>query len=132
MCMLNLSHVLCRSFLHFYWWVWFSFLLDLLHFVRRIVYISFLLTLMLWNDFILPPFNILILIAIFIWPMDMQVVEIVDRYDIDCIPEEHRSNKVAYVKDDSISKNCSRFLKVTIRFSSIYIVHGLLLQDLCK
>ncbi|KAK2450633.1 Putative ALA-interacting subunit 2 [Trifolium repens] len=40
------------------------------------------------------------------------VVEIVDRYDIECVPEEYRSNKVAYVKDDSVSKNCSRFLKV--------------------
>ncbi|KAF7842885.1 putative ALA-interacting subunit 2 [Senna tora] len=40
------------------------------------------------------------------------VVEIVDRYDIECIPEEYRSNKVAYIKDDSISKNCSRFIKM--------------------
>ncbi|CAL0320173.1 unnamed protein product [Lupinus luteus] len=40
------------------------------------------------------------------------VVEIVDRYDNDCIPEEFRSNKVAFIKDDSLSKNCSRLLKV--------------------
>ncbi|CAI8587353.1 unnamed protein product [Vicia faba] len=40
------------------------------------------------------------------------VVEIVDRYDNDCVPEEYRGNKVAYVKDNSIPKNCSRFLKV--------------------
>ncbi|XP_057971960.1 putative ALA-interacting subunit 2 isoform X1 [Malania oleifera] len=41
-----------------------------------------------------------------------RVVEIVDRYDTECIREEYRSNKVAYIKDSSISKNCSRFLKV--------------------
>ncbi|CAI8595786.1 unnamed protein product [Vicia faba] len=40
------------------------------------------------------------------------VVEIVDRYDNDCVPEEYRGNKVAYVKDNSIPKNCSRFLKI--------------------
>lgn len=40
------------------------------------------------------------------------VVEIVDRYDIDCIPPPFKSNKVAYIKDSSITKNCSRFLKV--------------------
>ncbi|XP_050369838.1 putative ALA-interacting subunit 2 isoform X2 [Argentina anserina] len=40
------------------------------------------------------------------------VVEIVDRYDSECVPEAFRSNKVAYIKDDSIPKNCSRYLKV--------------------
>ncbi|CAL5411715.1 unnamed protein product [Camellia sinensis] len=39
------------------------------------------------------------------------VVEIVDRYDTDCVPEPFTSNKVAYIKDSSIPKNCSRFLK---------------------
>ncbi|XP_050374632.1 putative ALA-interacting subunit 2 [Argentina anserina] len=38
------------------------------------------------------------------------VVEIVDRYDSECVPEAFRSNKVAYIKDDSIPKNCSRCL----------------------
>ncbi|KAG4957213.1 hypothetical protein JHK85_043593 [Glycine max] len=28
------------------------------------------------------------------------VFEIMDRYDIDCVPEEFRSNKVTYIKDD--------------------------------
>ncbi|EXB25449.1 Putative ALA-interacting subunit 2 [Morus notabilis] len=41
-----------------------------------------------------------------------KVVEIVDHYDTECIPESFRSNKVAYMKDSSIHKNCSRFLKV--------------------
>lgn len=54
------------------------------------------------------------------------VVEIVDRYDMDCVPEEYRSNKVAYVKDDSISKNCSRFLKVPKSMRApIYIYYQL-------
>jgi hypothetical protein len=44
----------------------------------------------------------------------------VDRYDIECVPEEYRSNKVAYVKDDSVSKNCSRFLKVTSFFNYLH------------
>ncbi|XP_047312261.1 putative ALA-interacting subunit 2 isoform X2 [Impatiens glandulifera] len=40
------------------------------------------------------------------------VVEIVDRYDIGCIPETFRGNKVDYIKDGSISKNCSRSIEV--------------------
>ncbi|KAL1096690.1 hypothetical protein V6Z11_D06G240000 [Gossypium hirsutum] len=40
------------------------------------------------------------------------VVEIVDRYDIDCVPEPSRMDKVSYIQDDSIPKNCSHFMKV--------------------
>ncbi|GAV75019.1 CDC50 domain-containing protein [Cephalotus follicularis] len=40
------------------------------------------------------------------------VVEIVDRYDTECVPDAFKSNKVLYVKDVSIPKNCSRILKV--------------------
>ncbi|XP_068656076.1 putative ALA-interacting subunit 2 isoform X1 [Aristolochia californica] len=54
------------------------------------------------------------------------VVEIVERYDTECIPELYRSNKVAYVKDDSISKNCTRFLKVQKHMKApIYIYYQL-------
>ncbi|KAI9122432.1 hypothetical protein K1719_006272 [Acacia pycnantha] len=54
------------------------------------------------------------------------VVEVVDRYDVDCVPEEYRSNKVAYIKDDSISKNCSRKLKVPKSMRApIYIYYQL-------
>ncbi|XP_028791638.1 putative ALA-interacting subunit 2 [Neltuma alba] len=54
------------------------------------------------------------------------VVEVVDRYDVECVPEEYRSNKVAYIKDDSISKNCSRFLKVPKSMRApIYIYYQL-------
>ncbi|XP_021294014.1 putative ALA-interacting subunit 2 isoform X1 [Herrania umbratica] len=40
------------------------------------------------------------------------VVEIVDRYDAECVPEPFRIDKISYIQDDSIPKNCSRFLKV--------------------
>ncbi|KAK3003349.1 hypothetical protein RJ639_019513 [Escallonia herrerae] len=40
------------------------------------------------------------------------VVEIVDRYDSECVPDLFKSNKVVYIKDMSIHKNCSRHLKV--------------------
>ncbi|XP_073005345.1 putative ALA-interacting subunit 2 [Typha latifolia] len=40
------------------------------------------------------------------------VVEIAQRYDIDCIPKPYRSNKVAYIRDSSISKNCTLKIKV--------------------
>ncbi|PON82360.1 CDC50/LEM3 family [Trema orientale] len=54
------------------------------------------------------------------------VVEIVDRYDADCVPEEFRINKVAYIKDNSISKNCTRFLKIDKRMKApIYIYYQL-------
>ncbi|XP_010923823.1 putative ALA-interacting subunit 2 isoform X2 [Elaeis guineensis] len=54
------------------------------------------------------------------------VVEIVDRYDVECIPEAYRSNKVAYIKDSSISKNCNRTIKVQKHMKApIYIYYEL-------
>ncbi|KAI7999893.1 putative ALA-interacting subunit 2 [Camellia lanceoleosa] len=54
------------------------------------------------------------------------VVEIVDRYDTDCVPEPFTSNKVAYIKDSSMPKNCSRFLKVPKYMKApIYIYYQL-------
>ncbi|XP_077243785.1 putative ALA-interacting subunit 2 isoform X2 [Tasmannia lanceolata] len=54
------------------------------------------------------------------------VVEIVYRYDTDCIHESFRSNKVAYIKDRSISKNCTQFLKVQKHMKApIYIYYQL-------
>ncbi|XP_041028108.1 putative ALA-interacting subunit 2 [Juglans microcarpa x Juglans regia] len=54
------------------------------------------------------------------------VVEVVDRYDIECIPEAFKSNKLGYIKDSSIPKNCSRFLKVYKRMKApIYIYYQL-------
>ncbi|KAK4748898.1 hypothetical protein SAY87_015484 [Trapa incisa] len=54
------------------------------------------------------------------------VVEIVDRYDIECVPDAYKSNKVAFIRDDSISKNCTRFLKVDKHMTApIYIYYQL-------
>ncbi|KAJ0963216.1 hypothetical protein J5N97_028338 [Dioscorea zingiberensis] len=54
------------------------------------------------------------------------VVEIVDRYDVECIPEQYQSNKVAYIKDSSIFKNCTRYLKVQSHMKApIYVYYEL-------
>ncbi|XP_058098349.1 putative ALA-interacting subunit 2 [Magnolia sinica] len=54
------------------------------------------------------------------------VVEIVDQYDTECIPEVFRSNKVAYIRDSSISKNCTRILQVQKHMKApIYIYYQL-------
>ncbi|KAK8608198.1 hypothetical protein V6N13_023628 [Hibiscus sabdariffa] len=39
------------------------------------------------------------------------VVEIEERYDIECVPESSRIDKVSYIQDDSIPKNCSLLFK---------------------
>ncbi|KAJ0975932.1 hypothetical protein J5N97_017897 [Dioscorea zingiberensis] len=41
------------------------------------------------------------------------VVEIVDRYDSACVPGNMSNDKVAYIQNDAISKNCQRTIKVT-------------------
>ncbi|EOA13634.1 hypothetical protein CARUB_v10026706mg [Capsella rubella] len=38
--------------------------------------------------------------------------EIIERYDVECIPEEYKTNKLLYITDSSIPKNCTRYLKV--------------------
>ncbi|KAL3624778.1 putative ALA-interacting subunit 2 [Castilleja foliolosa] len=54
------------------------------------------------------------------------VVEIVYRYDAECVPESFRSNKLAYIKDDSIPKNCSKSLKIPNHMKApIYIYYQL-------
>uniref|UniRef100_A0A7N0RE09 ALA-interacting subunit n=1 Tax=Kalanchoe fedtschenkoi TaxID=63787 RepID=A0A7N0RE09_KALFE len=54
------------------------------------------------------------------------VVEIVDRYDIDCIPEAFQRDKVAYIRDTSTLKNCSRFYKVLKTMKApIYVYYQL-------
>lgn len=68
MCILSLNHVLCRSLLRFYWWVSFSFLLDLLHFVLRIVYEYFSFLQCFAFNFFRSTFKILVLtILINLW-----------------------------------------------------------------
>lgn len=61
---------------------------------------------------------------------DLQVVEIVDRYDIDCVPEQFKSNKLGYIKDSSYPKNCSRTLKVML-FLFWSLPHSMKIPDLC-
>ncbi|KAG6755061.1 hypothetical protein POTOM_040875 [Populus tomentosa] len=54
------------------------------------------------------------------------VVEIVDRYDSGCVPGAFRSNKVSFIKDTSLPKNCSRILKVRKHMKApIYIYYQL-------
>ncbi|CAI0544938.1 unnamed protein product [Linum tenue] len=54
------------------------------------------------------------------------VVEIVERYDADCVPEEFRGNKMSYIADSSIPKNCSRTLKVPKNMKApIYVYYQL-------
>lgn len=42
-----------------------------------------------------------------------QVVEIVDRYDTECIPMQNRTDKVGYIRS-SADKMCNRTLKVRV------------------
>lgn len=44
-----------------------------------------------------------------------------DQYDTECVPEAFRSNKVAYIKDNSIPKNCSRLLKVIFSLETCFL-----------
>ncbi|XP_073058521.1 putative ALA-interacting subunit 2 isoform X1 [Primulina eburnea] len=54
------------------------------------------------------------------------VVELVYRYDTECVPEPFRSNKLAYIKDSSITKNCSKYLKIHKHMKApIYIYYQL-------
>ncbi|GAB4840651.1 Putative ALA-interacting subunit 2 [Ancistrocladus abbreviatus] len=54
------------------------------------------------------------------------VVEIVDRYDAECIPDTFKGNKVEYIEDDSLPKNCSRYLKVPKHMKApVYIYYQL-------
>ncbi|XP_021904737.1 putative ALA-interacting subunit 2 [Carica papaya] len=54
------------------------------------------------------------------------VIEIVDRYDAECVPDEFSGNKVSYISDSSIPKNCTRFLKVHKHMKApIYVYYHL-------
>ncbi|KAI9116281.1 hypothetical protein K1719_012448 [Acacia pycnantha] len=53
------------------------------------------------------------------------VVEIIDRYDSDCIPENFKNNKVGYIQS-SVDKTCNRTLNVTKHMKSpIYVYYEL-------
>ncbi|KAA8519450.1 hypothetical protein F0562_013675 [Nyssa sinensis] len=69
---------------------------------------------------------IFIPVGLFSLHASQSVVEIVDRYDTECIPKPFKSNKVAYIKDSSIPKICSRLLKVPKHMKApIYIYYEL-------
>lgn len=54
------------------------------------------------------------------------VEELVMRYDTECIPESYRGNKIAYIKDDSISKKCTLSIKLRNYMKApIYIYYEL-------
>ncbi|KAL2252115.1 UNVERIFIED_CONTAM: putative ALA-interacting subunit 2 [Sesamum indicum] len=54
------------------------------------------------------------------------VVEIVYRYDVECVPVLYRSNKLAYIKNNLIPKNCSKSLKIPKHMKApIYIYYQL-------
>jgi hypothetical protein len=58
--------------------------------------------------------------------ISQSVVEIVDRYDTECIPEIYRGSKQDYIKDISLTKNCTRYLKVPKHMKApIYIYYQL-------
>ncbi|PKA56791.1 Putative ALA-interacting subunit 2 [Apostasia shenzhenica] len=54
------------------------------------------------------------------------VEEFVVRYDIECIPENYRGNKVAYIKDETISKRCTLSIKMLNHMKApIYVYYEL-------
>ncbi|GLJ53638.1 hypothetical protein SUGI_1144070 [Cryptomeria japonica] len=58
-----------------------------------------------------------------------RVVEIVDRYEIDCVPADYRDSKdrrVSFIKNDSLSKSCTRTLMVPKHMKApIYVYYQL-------
>ncbi|KAI4323269.1 hypothetical protein L6164_022889 [Bauhinia variegata] len=54
------------------------------------------------------------------------VVEIVDRYDFECIPQNFRNDKVAFIQNDTHNKTCTRQLNVTKRMKQpVYVYYQL-------
>ncbi|KAI4333265.1 hypothetical protein L6164_018097 [Bauhinia variegata] len=54
------------------------------------------------------------------------VVEIVERYDSDCIPDNFKSDKVAFIQNQSNDKTCTRQLNVTKHMKQpIYVYYQL-------
>ncbi|KAJ6377414.1 hypothetical protein OIU76_026396 [Salix suchowensis] len=81
---------------------------------------SYVITTFLLLGFIFLPIGLTTLCA------SRTVVEIVDRYDSECVPGAFRGNKVSFIKDGSLPKNCSRILKVRKHMKApIYIYYQL-------
>ncbi|XP_020079951.1 ALA-interacting subunit 3-like [Ananas comosus] len=54
------------------------------------------------------------------------VVEIVDRYDVECIPEHLRVDKVAYIRSSETKKTCTRSLSVPKHMKApVYVYYQL-------
>ncbi|TXG71380.1 hypothetical protein EZV62_006315 [Acer yangbiense] len=54
------------------------------------------------------------------------VVELVDRYETDCIPQANRTNMVGYIQSNTTNKSCNRTIKVTKRMKQpIFIYYQL-------
>ncbi|CAH9141866.1 unnamed protein product [Cuscuta epithymum] len=69
---------------------------------------------------------IFIPMGLFFLHTSQSVVEIVDGYDTECVPVPFRNSKVSYIKDDSVSKNCTRYLKVPKHMKApIYVYYQL-------
>lgn len=55
-----------------------------------------------------------------------QVVEIVDRYDVDCIPEQLQNDQLAYIQNSETNKTCIRNLIVPKKMNGpVYIYYQL-------
>ncbi|XP_044506430.1 ALA-interacting subunit 5-like [Mangifera indica] len=51
------------------------------------------------------------------------VVEIVDRYDVDCVPSNYSSNVIAYIQSTATNKTCTRSLTVTKQMKSPVFIY---------
>ncbi|KAJ0042590.1 hypothetical protein Pint_18315 [Pistacia integerrima] len=51
------------------------------------------------------------------------VVEIVDRYDIDCVPSNYSSNMLAYIQSTATNKTCTRSLNITKEMKSPVFIY---------
>lgn len=55
-----------------------------------------------------------------------QVVEIVDRYEADCIPSNYSGNEVQFIQSN-LNKNCPRILRVSsTRVALDFVTDGVL------
>ncbi|XP_048228735.1 ALA-interacting subunit 3 isoform X2 [Ricinus communis] len=54
------------------------------------------------------------------------VVEIIDRYETECIPAQNRTDKVGYIQSPDTDKRCNRTIRVTKRMKQpIYVYYQL-------
>ncbi|KAJ4828799.1 ALA-interacting subunit 5 [Turnera subulata] len=51
------------------------------------------------------------------------VVEIVDRYDYDCVPSHYRNDSILFIQDSKTNKTCTRSLTVTKQMKSPVFIY---------